>query len=174
MTQHFCCRRWQHVHTKSGPFLISEWNDTIACCTDTSLAFLAALVVSLCFLSCSFLCKVCSLVWLAPKLASLLLSASRLCKVCSLFSLALKLAFLHLSVSCLCKVCSLVSLALLVPFCNPSQLIWHYLTVTLACVSWLCLANYGLKQMLARFTHFQPCMYNRFSHCGHTLLGGMI
>ena len=55
--------RWQHVHTKSGPPLVSEWNALIASSTDTFLLRLhdvCSLLVSLRSNTCSGVSRVVS------------------------------------------------------------------------------------------------------------------
>ena len=108
--------RWQQVQTKSGPFLISWWNDKITCSTDTLLFRLLAIAsLLLCFL-----CNTSSGISNALMLALCNLSCSFLCTVCSKVSDSLMLAMHILFCSCLYKVRSRVSDALSQALCNLS------------------------------------------------------
>ena len=109
---------WQHVHTKLGPSLTSDWNVESAASSVT----LRSLVLAMHFLFRSCLCKVCSHVSEALTLAIRVLFCSCLCKVCWHVSEALTLAIRVLFCSCLCRVCWHVSealtLAIHVLFCS--------------------------------------------------------
>ena len=153
------------------------------CCLCTVCSLVSvALMLALLLLSFSRLCTVWSLVSVALMLALLLLSFSRLCTVWSPVSVALMLDMCSLFCCCLCTVCSLVSDAHLLAFCNLSLAFLADLTLSdcKTCMRFVAVSGKLCSAfLLARKTRWQDL--NTFSligtidsHCGHTLLGGMI